>query len=156
MGCCCTVWLWLRASASPADGESRECRHLNWKRPIQGSLSCSGAHSELLRAAGWMLLAYLVVGGFFSFEFQWYVGSVDCSATWVSFVSYECQIVTTINVLGGFRAACWRTAHPGSGGDPGRPERVCGKEAYGLLCHRSPAVTLAVRVAGIPASNMER
>ena len=47
-----------------------------------------------------MLLANLVMGGLFSLEFQWYVESVDCFAPWVSFVSYECQIVTTINVLG--------------------------------------------------------
>ena len=97
------------------------------ERPIQGSLSCSRPLRESSRTGEWMLLASLAMDCLFFLEIQWYVENFDCFAPWVPFVSHECQIVTTINVLGGFRAACWRAAHPGSGGDLGRPKGFVAK-----------------------------
>lgn len=47
-----------------------------------------------------MLLANRVVSCLFFPEFQWCLESVDCFASGVPSVSYECQIVTTFNVLG--------------------------------------------------------
>lgn len=41
-------------------------------------------------------------------------------------------------------------------GDPELPERVFGMEAYGPLCQRSTAGTLAVRATSVQALNRER
>lgn len=74
----------------------------------RGSSSCSTPLREPSRTGKWMLLASLAMDCLIFLEIQWYVENLDCFAPWVPFVSYECRIATTINVLGGFRAACWR------------------------------------------------
>lgn len=122
----------------PSQGQTPDPSNSSWSNPIR----------RLPETAGWMLLVNLFLGCIFFFELQWYLENIYRFDSGIPFISYD-RVVTVIDLLwGAFMLHVGAPLARGRLEVLSHPEKVLGKEAVGLFCHRSTAVAAAGLVAG--------
>lgn len=122
----------------PVQGQTPDPSNSSWSNPLR----------RLPETAGWMLLVNLFLGCIFFLELQWYLENIYRFDSGIPFISYD-RIVTVIDLLwGAFMLHVGAPLARGRLEVLSNPEKVLGKEAVGLFCHRSTAVAAAGLVAG--------